>query len=54
MDVEEARKALSSLGGSRALQFSEDGLSFYDIKEIALVGDRVVMFPHLEMKENTL
>ena len=53
-DVESLRKVLSGFGGSRGIQFSEDGMSFYDIKEAVLVGDRVVLFPHLDAKENSL
>lgn len=53
-DVESLRKVLSAFGGSRGIQFSEDGLSFYDIKEAVLVGDRVVLFPHLDSKEGNL
>lgn len=54
LDVEELRKALSGFGGHRAVQFSEDGMSFYEIKEAVLIGDRVVLFPQMEMKEGTL
>lgn len=54
MDVEALRKQLENYGAGREVQFSEDGFSFYNIKEIALVGDRVVLFPQMDMKEGTL
>ena len=54
MNVEALSKALTGFGASREVQFSEDGFSFFNIKEIALVGDRVVLFPQLDMKENSL
>lgn len=54
LDVEGLRKILSGFGGHREVQFSEDGMSFYEIKEAVLVGDRVVLFPQLDSKEGTL
>jgi hypothetical protein len=54
MDVEALSKALTGYGAGREVQFSEDGHSFWPIKEIALVGDRVVLFPVVDMKENNL
>ena len=54
MEVQDMSKALAGFGATRKLLFSEDGFSFHEIKEIVLIGENAVMFPHLESKENNL
>lgn len=52
--VEQLSKALAQFGASREVEFSEMGLSTYELGEVALVGEKVVLFAQLDPKENTL
>ena len=54
MTIEQLSKACANSGAAYTVYFSEDGMSFTPIKELAVVGDKAILFAHLEEKEGTL
>ena len=54
MTVEQLSKACAQVGAAYTVYFSEDGMSFTPIKELVVVGDKAILFAHLEEKEGTL
>jgi hypothetical protein len=54
MTIEQLSKACANNGASYTVYFSEDGMSFTPIKELTVVGDKAILFAHLEEKEGTL
>lgn len=51
MTIEQLSKACANSGAAYTVYFSEDGMSFTPIKELAVVGDKAILFAHLEEKE---
>ena len=41
-------------GAAYTVYYSEDGFSFTPVKELVVVGDKAVLFAHLDEKEGTL
>jgi hypothetical protein len=54
MTVEQLRKVLEGYGPTREVLFSENGLSQWDIQDVSLVGEQVMLFPQVDTKEGTL
>ena len=54
MTVEQLRKVLEDYGPGREVLFSENGLGQWDIADVSLVGEHVMLFPQQDMKEGTL
>jgi hypothetical protein len=54
MTVEQLRKALEGYGPTREVLFSENGMSQWDIADVSLVGEQVMLFPQVDTKEGTL
>jgi hypothetical protein len=52
--VEQLRKVLEGYGPTREVLFSENGLGQWDIRDVSLVGEQVMLFPQQDMKEGTL
>ena len=54
MTIEQLSKACTQVGATYTVYYSEDGFSFTPIKELVVVGDKAVLFAHLDEKEGTL
>jgi len=54
MIVEQLSKACAQVGAAYTVYYSEDGFSFTPVKELVVVGDKAVLFAHLDEKEGTL
>ena len=54
MTIEHLSKACAQVGAAYTVYFTEDGMSFTTIKELVVVGGKVILFAHLEEKEGTL
>ncbi len=51
MTIEQLSKACANSGAAYTVYFTEDGMSFTPLKELVVVGDKAVLFAHLEEKE---
>lgn len=54
MTIEDLSKACANHGAAYTVYYSEDGFSFTPVKELVVVGDKAVLFAHLDEKEGTL
>ncbi len=54
MDVEALSKACAQVGAGYTVYMTDNGMDFTPLKELVIIGDRAVLIPYHDEKENNL